>query len=541
MSLQIEHTGFTLAKGTQLVGDDFFEVKTFEDISIAVLCDGVGSARYGQEAAKRIVGYLIEAIGNRPRSWSIEKSIHTFIHNINQILYRESIESYGKEEMLSTLVLSVIQGDRMYGANVGDSRLYLFRDGILTQLSHDHSMPDEHSSHILQKAMGMEESVDPWYFENRLERGDMILLCSDGLYDTIEQAQIKERIPTGASSLVKFASKQHKENLPDDTTAVVLKIQDIDPRCKLKQAKLELLRDYKAGQTIDGYRLIKPLIQNRRTWLCENRGVNYVIKFAPYEILEDETMLDLFVQEASNAVRLKAGFFPRSVIPRNRTHRYYILRHYRGDTLARRVSKKHINVDEVLSLGLFLLRASQFLIRRGKVHGDIKPENIMLIQRRGKTVFKLLDFGSIVDVYGISSRAGTPSYLAPERFANAPISERSEIYAIGTVLYQALTGTLPYGDIEPFQTPKFDSSPRIPSKLNPQIPQWLDHVIMRSLSADPQKRYSRYSEFVYELQHPESVKAFFRSSASVIERKPLAVCRILLGIMTMAVILLLTR
>ena len=144
----------------------------------------------------------------------------------------------------------------------------------------------------------------------------------------------------GASFLVKKASKLHNDNLPDDTTAVVLEIKEVDPRLRMKQSDLIVQEQYKVGEIIDGYTLLKPLIQNERTWLCEKRGFKYVMKFVPYEAMNDEIMLDLFVKEVWMAKRLKAGFFPKAVVPKNRTHRYYIMSYIEGETLKEYSAKK---------------------------------------------------------------------------------------------------------------------------------------------------------------------------------------------------------
>ena len=526
----IETSGLTLAKGIQLKGDDFFGVKVMDEITVALVCDGVGSAAAGAEAAKRTSDFLINALKNRPRSWTMEKSIKHFIQKINHVLYRESMEQYEREEMVTTLALVVIEGDRLYGANVGDSRIYLLRDDILTQLSSDHAMEEEGMEHVLASAIGLEEQVEPYYFENNLQAKDRILLCSDGLYNELSEDEIKEGMLINASYLVKKASKKHDDKLPDDTTAVVLEIKELDPRLKYKLSDLIVKEKYKAGEEIDGYRLIKPLIQNERTWLCEKRGQQYVIKFAPYEILEDEAILDQFVKEVWMAKRLKAGFFPKVAVPKNRTHRYYIMTYVEGKPLKEHIAKKPLSVDLGIELGAFLLKMSQYLIRQDLVHGDIKPENIMVIDRKGKTAFKMVDFGSITEAYSDVSKAGTPSYLAPERFHQSPITEQTEIYAIGVTLYEALTGKFPFGEIEPFQNPSFDKAPKSPSKLNPKIPSWLDSVIMRAIETDPQKRYGHYSQMLYELTHPEKVEPYFQKSASLVERNPLTACRIVLGI-----------
>ncbi len=522
----IQTSGLTLAKGTKLKGDDFFEVKVMENITVAVVCDGVGSALQGAHAAKHTTNFLVNSLKNRPKSWTMEKSIKHFIENINRVLYLESMAEYEREELVTTLTLVVIEGDRLYGANVGDSRIYLHRDGELTQLSDDHTMDEEGMESVLTSAMGMEETVSPYYFENNLQAGDRILLCSDGLYNELPEEELISDIKMGASYLVKKASKLHNEDLPDDTTAVVLEIKEVDPRLKLKQSDLIVQEHYKVGEVIDGYTLKQSLIQNNRTWLCEKRGLEYVMKFIPYEALNNETMIDLFVKEVWMAQRLKAGFFPKAVIPKNRTHRYYIMSFLVGTTLKDYTKKKPLSVDLSIELALFLLKMSQFLMTYDLVHGDIKPENIMLIERKGKLVFKMVDFGSITEAYSNVTRAGTPSYLAPERFKQAPVNEQTEVYAIGVTLYEAFTQKFPFGEIEPFQNPNFEKSIKAPSQINPKIPFWLESVILRAIDTNTDKRYHNYSEMQYEVTNPEKVKPYFDKNKSFIERNEFMVYKV---------------
>jgi len=202
----IEISAFSLAKGKDLKGDDYYGYKIYDDITIAVVCDGVGSALKGADAAKRTTDFLINSLKNRPKSWSIEKSIKHFIENINHILYMESIQEYDRVEFVTTLTIVVIEGNRLYGANVGDSRIYLLRDNSLTQLSSDHSMSEKNMEHILTAAIGLDEGVEPYYFENNIVVGDKIMLCSDGLYNELSSDELQNLIPTHASNLVKKAS-----------------------------------------------------------------------------------------------------------------------------------------------------------------------------------------------------------------------------------------------------------------------------------------------------------------------------------------------
>lgn len=523
----IKTSGLTLAKGKQLKGDDYYEIKVLDAITIAVVCDGVGSALMGAEAAKRTCHFLVNSLKNRPKTWTLEKSIKHFIENINHLLYKESMADYEREELVTTLTLVVIEGTRLYGANVGDSRIYLQRDNNLTQLSDDHAMDEKGMENVLTSAIGLEESVDPFYFENNLQAKDRILLCSDGLYNELSAVELQESMHMNASFIVKKASKKVDDNLPDDTTAVLLEIKELDQRQKYKQSNLLVKEVYKKGDKIDGYLLKKSLIANNRTWICEKRGQEYVIKFAPYEVVEDERILDFFVKEVWMAKRLKAGFFPKVAVPTNRTHRYYIMTLIKGVTLKEYTDKKPLSVDLSVELSIFLLKMSQYLIKQDMVHGDIKPENIMVYtSKNDKISFKMVDFGSITEAYSDVTRAGTPSYLAPERFKQAPVSEQTEVYAIGVTLYEAMTQKFPFGEIEPFQTPSFEKNVKEPSKINAVIPTWLDSVLLRALESNTDKRYNNYSEMQYEISNPDKVKPYFYESTSFIKRNETMVYRV---------------
>ncbi len=521
-------SGFSLAKGKELKGDDSYDVRIFEDIVIGVVCDGVGSAKKGQEASKRVVNFLINSFKNRPSSWSIEKSIKHFIKSINSILYKESITEYEHPEYLTTLALVIIEGNRLYGANVGDSRIYLLRDNNLSQLSIDHSMNEKGYEHVLTQAIGMSEDVKPYYFENFVKKDDKILLCSDGLYNILNEEELKENIPYGANLIVKKASKLVNDNLPDDTTAVVIEVDEISEIEKLKHINLKIPEKLHKNMDIDGYKLIKPLIQNERTWLAENKGKKYVLKFPLIDAKEDNFILDLFIKEAWNAKRLKAGFFPKAVIPIKRSYRYYVMEYLDGINLKEYIKKNKLHIDDAVELAKTLLRMSQYLLKFDLVHGDIKPENIIVLKRKNKLIFKIIDFGSITEIYSINSRAGTASYLAPERFKNEPISESSEIFAIGITIYESLTKKLPYGEIEPFQTPEF-KAPLPPKKLNKIIPEWLNTIILKAIEIDKEKRYEHYSEMLFELQHPEKVKPYIQN-ISMLDKNPLKSCKIAFGI-----------
>ena len=515
----IKTSGFSLAKRKELTGDDFYEIKQFEDMTIAVLCDGVGSAQEGAKAAKKVTQHIINNFKNIPKVWSIERAIKEFIKSINSILYSQSMHEYERPEYVTTVTVCIIKGDRIYGANVGDSRIYLQRDNKLNQLSYDHNEEGMHN--VLSNAVGISSEVEIYYFENNVQENDKILMCSDGLYSLMSTDTLSKNISSGAYNIVKKASSLVEENLPDDTTAIILEVLQTDPVEFMKKQNLEIPEKLKKGDIIDGYELTLSLIQNDRTWVCKKNNQEYVIKFAPYEAVENQEILDLYVKEAWNAKRLKAGFFPKSFIPKHRTARYYLMTKLDGINLKQYLKKRNLSVDEAINLTRTLISMEEYLLKFNLVHGDIKPENIIVMQRDGKKIFKIIDFGSITEIFSIASKAGTPSYLAPERFTGGTINEKTEIFSIGVTIFQSLTGAYPYGEIEPFQNPTF-KTPKKPHKLNSAIPSWLESLILRAISTDEDLRYANYSYMKFELEYPEKVKPFFDKKTPLLNRDPLS-------------------
>ena len=534
----IKASGFSLAKGKELTGDDFYEIKQLEDMTIAVLCDGVGSAIEGAKAAQKVAQHIATNFKNMPKVWSVEKAIKEFTNSINAILYAQSMQEYERCEYVTTLTVCVIKGNRLYGANVGDSRIYLLRDGKLNQLSHDHN--EDGMDNVLSNAIGINTSVEVYYFENNLQKNDKILMCSDGLYSLMSNDTLSKHMPNGAYHIVKKASSLVEDNLPDDTTAVILEVMEEDYIEVMKNLDLEIPEKLKKGDIVDGYELTHSLIQNNRTWICKKNNQEFVIKFAPYEAIDNEAILDLYVKEVWNAKRLKAGFFPKSFVPKQRSARYYLMTKLDGINLKQYLKKRKLSIEEAITLTKTLISMGEYLLKFNLVHGDIKPENIIVMQRDGKKIFKIIDFGSITEIFSINNKAGTPSYLAPERFKGGSINEKSEIFSIGVTVYEALCGSFPYGEIEPFQNPIF-GKPKNPQKINSNIPSWLNTFILRAISAEDDLRYESYSHMKYELENPTKIKPFFSKETPIFERDPQKICRIGFFIMLVINIILIIK
>lgn len=544
--MKLHSTAHGIAREAGGFSDDAFRVQARDESLLVALADGVGAAKEGGTAARRAVEMMADYYAARPQAWSPRRALVEFANQINRVFFQESQQRHGGPELLCTLSVVAFDANRIYGLNVGDSPIFLWRQGVISRLSESHALAHNGMEHVLTRAVGLAESLEPSLFESALESGDIVLLCSDGVSNALPEKKLCELLERRASARTVVATAraaaEEEEELHDDMTAVVVEVAHGGWRAEASRRGLEVLTPLRAGQTIDNYRLERPLQEGDRVWLARREdGVNHVLKFPPHEARDDEVRRDAFLKEAWQATRAESNDFVRAFIPPGSVLRYYAMDYVDAPTLTSIIANSPLKIEETVALGRFLLRAAQFLLKHDLAHGDIKPDNILALRGSWGLEFKLLDLGSVAELFSVTSRAGTASYLAPERFHGAPISERTEIFAIGVTLYQALTRAFPYGEIERYQTPRFDAMPRLVTKLNPAAPAWINSVVLRALAPEPERRYQNFSEMAYDLEHPEQVPVYHRKDAPLLERNPVLFYKLLAAALFLSNVVLLYR
>lgn len=521
--LRVSAETFAFAREDQKPSEDAFAVKEFSDVFLAAVADGLGSAKQGGEAAARVVETLTRNFPVRPRAWSAGKTLEEITRHLNRRFHQEGMARFESTELATTIAAVVLEGDRAYALNAGDSRIYLWRAGKLSQLSIDHREPHSDRAHILTSAMGLADELTSSVRELPIFADDVLLLCTDGMSDVLNDAAIAALLERGATAAV-IAGEAHRlatDDLRDDLTVVTLRVLETGPAHRAAEAALRVPDKLKTGDVIDGFTLRRSFRASDRIWLAARQGDSFVLKFAPREAMQNDSARTVFEHEIWHATQIRAEFFPAAFVPENVTACYYALEYVNAPTLKQFTAKHNsLTPPQAVELAKFILGAEQFLLRHDFVHGDLKPENILVLRESDDLRFKLIDLGSVSEVFSLQGRAGTPSYLAPERFTGAAMTERTEIFALGATLYEALTGKLPYGEIEPFQTPVFKAA-RPLAALNPLTPPWLETIIARALAVAPEQRYANYSEMLFELENPMKVRPFHQPGLPLLERNPL--------------------
>ena len=514
-------TRFGLAASEKEGSQDAFDAVALPNAVLAVMADGAGAADGAKEAATKTVSSVVANFKTRPRAWSVPKALDEFARLANRTLHQESLARFERPELVCTLAAVAVIGDRLFGANAGDSRVYHLRAGQLTQLSVDHIEDGPHLQHVLSLGIGLSSELVPHAFERMVAPGDVLLLCTDGVSNHLsdEELALLLRQRASARTVVTTAREKVTEETLDDMSAIVIELVELDPPAADEQP-LEIPATLQAGQIHNGFTLVRPFNQNERTWLAARDDAQVVIKFAPAQARASEAIRHQFTREIWSLTRIRADYFASAFVPEPNRVLCYCMEYIEAPMLKDVLRNGPLPTDDAIALAKFLLDACQFLLRLDLAHGDLKPENILVLKQGERPAFKLIDFGSISEIFSITSRAGTPSYLAPERFQGAALSERTELFAIGVTLHEALTRAFPYGEIEPFQNPVFRQA-RKPSHFNPNIPPWLDSVVLRAIGLAPEDRYQSYSEMKFDLENPANVKPWFRPDAPMLEKNPL--------------------
>lgn len=513
LSVSVGHSSLT---GPRPRNEDFMgfvtpegQVLDTKGVLLAV-ADGVGGSAAGAEAAEYTVRGLLSDYYATSDTWAVPKALETVLGALNRWLVSHAAARRESAGMATTLTALVLRGNRWYSCHVGDSRLYRLRRGELQCLTVDHVWDHPEMRHVLKRAVGLDAHLAVDHGEGELEVGDRFALMSDGVWNTLGDARIAEilqRYDDVQEAAADLTLSAVKRGAPDNCTAVVVCCTQV-PQANLRDRLtggqlLPLPPRLKPGQQLDGLTVDSVLHESRVTLLYRVRvdasGDTLVLKTLSPDAADDEARNALIYEEWL-ARRVSSRYFPQVVEHVPRAHLYYLMTWHEGESLKAMLARGHrFSVVEAAELGMHLLQGLAALHRLGIVHRDIKPDNVHQ-GRDGR--LRILDLGVAasdgVDFQEINN-PGTPSYMAPELFAGEPASVSSDLYAAGVTLYEVLTRKYPYGEIEPFQKPRF-GDPANPVRVRPDIPAWLEAVLLKAVARDARDRFETAEEFLLALE-----------------------------------------
>ena len=518
MSLEIS-TGHASVTGQRERNEDFCATVTPEGSeleskgALLAVADGVSGSSGGREAAEYTVRGLLSDYYATPDTWTIPHALDKVLYANNQWLLGQAAAQRELAGMATTLSVLVLRGRRYYVAHVGDSRIYLLRGDRLTRLTDDHVWDRPDMRHVLTRALGLGPHLVMDYVEEALEEGDVFVLVSDGVWEPLgdksmhELLQLHREPGRAARALVEQALACGGQ---DNASAIVARVHAVahgDLRDSVVGGAV-LVPPPKArpGDVIDQFEVLELLHESRATLLYKVRnradGSLGVLKTLQPAVADDAQRAALLTEEWL-ARRVVSHYFPQ-VLPLaagQRTYLYYVMSYHAGATLQQRLDHgTHFSVADAVRVGIRLMKGLGALHRLNIVHRDIKPANLHL---GTDDKLRILDLGVALNrgtLHNASDGApGTPSYLAPEQFAGETADAQADLFAAGVTLFHLLTRRYPYGEIEPFQHPKF-GDPVMPTRYRPDISQWLEGVLLKSVAREKKLRFETAEEFLLALE-----------------------------------------
>lgn len=276
------------------------------------------------------------------------------------------------------------------------------------------------------------------------------------------------------------------------------------------------------GERLDHYRLDQLVATSTTARIYRatdlNNGGQVAIKLPHLEVEGDALFYQRIQREEQIGKKLDHPSVVKFLPDSRRSRAYLVMEWVEGRPLRRILSESEngkLPHERARRIAASLCEALEYLHSQGVVHRDLKPENIMVDDSaEGGDRIKIIDFG-IASMTGarrltfgkLSEVMGTPDYISPEQVRGKRGDSRSDIYAMGVILYEMLTGTTPFPGDNPFAVMnlRLVDHPVPPREADPAISAELQEILYRALERDPSNRYARIHELAWDLQHPDQI------------------------------------
>ena len=513
-------------------------------ISIA-LADGISSSDISNIAAETAIKGFLSDYYCTSDTWSVKTSAQRVIAATNSWLHAQTRRSQHRYDMnkgyVCTLSVMVVKSTTAHIFHIGDCRIYRVAGRSLEQLTDDHRLNVSAEETYLGRALGMKSEVEIDYRAIPLETGDVFVLATDGVYEHVSQGFVADTIGRHAADLDQAARSIVAEALSngsaDNLTLQIVRIDDLPDgeagEAVDQAANLPLPPLLEARMVFDGYKILRDIHASSRShiYLASDieSGVVVALKIPSIDLRGDPNYLRRFMMEEWVARRIDSPHVLKSwQSGRRRNFLYVVMEYVDGQTLTQwMLDNPKPDLETVRRIVEQIAVGLRAFHRMEMLHQDLRPENI-IVDKTGTA--KIIDFGS-TKVAGVNEAKiladgddilGTVQYTAPEYFLGEPGSSRSDLFSLGVITYQLVTGHLPYGiraaqaNSKALQRRLVYTSART---YDPALPIWVDQTIKRAVHPDPFKRYAALSELVFDLRHPKD--EYLRSGhAPLLERNP---------------------
>ncbi|SEI42182.1 Serine/threonine protein kinase [Allopseudospirillum japonicum] len=527
----------------------------------AVIADSTWRNAIAKQAGETCVkGFLADYFAT-PDNWDVKTSVKRVLSALNTWMFSQS-RSVANGSYVSSFSSIILRARTAYLFHLGDTLVFRLRGLEFEQINR------EHTTYLggyryPSRALGMDPSLDIDFQSFALKQGDIFLLTTQAARGTLTPSdyvrlirEYKHNLHQACDQILKLAIEKagargysssnfcfqlvQVETLPlhhDETLGDAYSVLPVAPRLEV-------------GDTLDAYQVDAIIEQSARSHLYLVRDQQTaqvaVLKTPPEEKAQQARFLQHFMMQQWVMERVNSPHVVRvltSSKPRN--YLYYLLEYVQGERLSDYNQRLPLaDLHQKIVLIEKIAKGLRALHRREILHQHLTPENI-LVDAQGQV--KLVDFAACclknpqegLSALALAREVGFTPYTAPEYYLNREPNETSDQFSLAAVAYELLTGQVPYADQVHTGHTQLDFARleyRPSFQLNPIIPVWMDAALRRALQPNPELRYARLSEFIYDLKKPNP-RYTQETQAPLMQRNPLAFWQGLSGLLLLLLIL----
>ncbi|HZZ58659.1 MAG TPA: protein kinase, partial [Opitutaceae bacterium] len=394
----------------------------------------------------------------------------------------------------------------------------------------------------LTRSLGLEAICHPDFATQSLQHGDFILHCTDGLHAFVLDEEILEIVaghhPYDACKQLQALAE--KRGSDDNISLQLIEIRDWEKQLvqAARVATIQPVKDKPAAKPEEsvaavaatGGELTPGMLLDDRFEITDlvarsnmasifkatdrTSGQSVALKVPLMALESDVAGYERFQREEEIGSQLNhPGILKVIKVTGEKSRPYLVMEFLDGETLAAKLARRRpLPMGEAIHYAAAICDALTYLHASGIVHRDLKPQNVMIC-RDGS--LRLFDFGIArlekarrLTFVGFTPAMGTPDYISPEQVKGKRGDHRSDIYSLGAMLYEMVTGTTPFEGESPYvvMNARVTGDPVAPRKLDPEIHPGLEEIILHALERDPRARYQDAAQMKHDLEHLDEVK-----------------------------------
>jgi serine/threonine protein phosphatase PrpC len=525
--------------------------------SVALIADGVGGYEHGEVASRTAVDAAMKEFQEGSGDIKPYTLLRRMFTAACTTVHEKARKEMKGQRMATTLVAAIFRDGAVCVANVGDTRSYFIRQKTIKRLTTDHiatSVPVKlglmlerqamasPSRSELTRSIGTEPFCQPDFATQLLHHGDFVLQCTDGLHACVLDEEMREIIARShpydaCKELVALATKRGSD---DNISLQLIEVRNWEQVAE--SAKVALGADATPkkvavaaaaaatgtgepgpGSVLDDRFEITDLVARSNMASIfkgtdRKTGQSVAIKIPLMALESDIAGFERFKREEEIGANLNHPTVLKVVkVEGTKSRPYLVMEFLEGKTLAEVMAKrKGLSEGEAVAYGSQICDALEYLHSKGIAHRDLKPQNIMVCADGS---LRLFDFGIArvekarrLTFVGLTPALGTPDYISPEQVRGRRGDHRSDIYSLGAILYEMVTGSTPFEGESPYvvMNARVTGDPEAPRKINLELNPALEEIILHALERDPRKRYQAAADMKRELDNLGSVEITHR-------------------------------